>query len=123
MPLLLLVEDHADTRTMYAEFLRDLFDVSQAADGEEALRMGLINCLMPLAELEPYVREYAATIAANAPLTLRAAKLASTELLKDEDVRDLDTANRAVTACFDSEDYQEGRTAFLEKRKPVFKGR
>jgi CheY-like chemotaxis protein len=37
VPVLLLVEDHADTRTMYAEFLRDLFEVDQAADGEEAL--------------------------------------------------------------------------------------
>jgi enoyl-CoA hydratase/carnithine racemase len=62
-------------------------------------------------------------IGANAPLTIRAAKLASTELLKAETERDLTVVHRAVEACFDSADYHEGRTAFLEKRPPVFTGR
>jgi enoyl-CoA hydratase/carnithine racemase len=85
--------------------------------------MGLINRLLPRAELAPYVQDYAAMIGANAPLTIRAAKLTSTELLKAEAERDLAVVQRAVAACFDSADYHEGRTAFLEKRPPVFTGR
>jgi 1,4-dihydroxy-2-naphthoyl-CoA synthase len=87
------------------------------------MRMGLINRLMPFAELESYVRDYAETIGHNAPLTLKAAKLASAELLKDEEHRDLDLVQHAVNTCFNSEDYQEGRLAFMEKRKPMFQGR
>ena len=85
--------------------------------------MGLINRLLPGAELAPYVQDYAAMIGANAPLTIRAAKLASTELLKAAPERDLAVVQRAVEACFNSADYHEGRTAFMEKRSPVFTGR
>ncbi|MGQ4807842.1 Short-chain-enoyl-CoA hydratase [Candidatus Entotheonellaceae bacterium PAL068K] len=104
-------------------YTREILFTGRRFHGEEALGMGLINHLMPAETLEAYVREYADTIGQNAPLTIRAAKLASTELLKDEGERDLDSARHAVQACFDSEDYTEGRTAFMEKRKPVFKGR
>jgi len=83
----------------------------------------LINRLLPGAELAPYVQDYAAVIGANAPLTIQAAKLASTELLKAETERDLAVVQRAVEACFNSADYHEGRTAFMEKRPPVFTGR
>jgi len=85
--------------------------------------MGLLNRLLPSAELAPYVQDYAAMIGANAPLTIRAAKLASTELLKAEAERDLTVVQRAVETCFNSADYHEGRTAFMEKRPPVFTGR
>ena len=78
--------------------------------------------LLPGAELAPYVQDYAAMIGANAPLTIRAAKLASTALLKAEAERDLSVVQRAVEVCFNSADYHEGRTAFMEKRPPVFKG-
>jgi enoyl-CoA hydratase len=104
-------------------YTREILFTGRRFTGAEALHMGLLNRLLPPAELAPYVQDYAAMIGANAPLTIRAAKLASTELLKAEDERDLTVVQQAVEACFDSADYHEGRTAFLEKRPPVFTGR
>ena len=104
-------------------YTREILFTGRRFSGEEALRMGLINRLLPGAELAAYVQDYAAMIGANAPLTMRAAKLASLELLKAEAARDLGGVERAVEACFNSADYHEGRTAFLEKRSPHFTGR
>ena len=73
-------------------------------------------------ELESYVKNYCDTIAANAPLTIRAAKQIVREALKDESKRDMELRRRVVAECFASEDYTEGRTAFMEKRKPAFTG-
>ena len=85
--------------------------------------MGLINRLVPDDELEGYVKNYCDTIAANAPLTIRSAKVAVREALKTEAERDLELCKRMVAECFASADYAEGRTAFMEKRRPVFTGR
>ena len=55
--------------------------------------------------------------------SIGAAKQAVNELLKDSAERDIDSVEAAVKNCFDSKDYIEGRTAFMEKRKPAFTGR
>lgn len=104
-------------------FAKEIFFTARQFDAEEARIMGLANRVVPQAELEAYVTDYAAAIAANAPLTVTAIKQIVTEALKDDADRDLDKCAALVKACFDSEDYAEGRLAFAEKRKPVFKGR
>lgn len=104
-------------------FTREILFTGRRFDGDEALRMGLINRLVPKDQLERCVRDYTNTIGNNAPLSIQAAKLASSELLKDEDERDFSAALQAVETCFNSQDYTEGRTAFMEKRKPIFTGR
>lgn len=104
-------------------YAREIFYTARQFSAEEALGMGLINRLVPADELEGYVKNYCDMIAANAPLTVRAAKQISREALKDESQRDMALCKRVVDACFASADYTEGRTAFMEKRRPVFTGR
>jgi enoyl-CoA hydratase len=92
-------------------------------DSAEALRIGLVDRVVPDAELWDATMEIARTISGNAPLAIKAAKITIAQVLKDPNERDMDAIKAISTACMDSEDFREGRTAFMEKRKPKFKGR
>jgi enoyl-CoA hydratase/carnithine racemase len=105
-----------------ASFAMEIFYTARQFTAAEALTMGLVNRVVPDGELESYVRNYAEIIAGNAPLTIKAVKAVVSEMMKDETKRDLQRAQDAVDACFRSRDYEEGRKAFMEKRKPVFTG-
>ena len=119
--------DHPGLRRLIdvvgASFAKEIFFTARQFDAEEARVMGLVNRVLPEEKLEAYVKDYADAIAANAPLTISSVKLIVGEFLKDESSRDLARAAESVKRCFDSSDYVEGRTAFMEKRKPVFTGR
>jgi enoyl-CoA hydratase/carnithine racemase len=103
-------------------FAKEIFFTARQFDAAEAIQMGLINRVRPTDELEAYVTNYAAMIGGNAPLTVGAVKLCVGEYAKDPESRDLEACQEAVDRCFTSADYIEGRTAFMEKRKPVFRG-
>jgi enoyl-CoA hydratase len=105
------------------QFVLELLLTARQFDAPEAQQMGLVNRIVPDAEIETYVRSMADSIASNAPLTIRAAKRIIRELLNDPAARDREACELLAKQCFESADYLEGRNAFMEKRKPVFKGR
>lgn len=102
---------------------KEILLTAKRYDAQQALAMGLVNAVVPVEELEDEIADLTARLVENAPLSMRASKLTVDEVVRDAAARDMAKLEAVSRACFDSDDYREGRTAFMEKRKPVFRGR
>ncbi len=102
---------------------KEILFTARRVPAAKALEIGLVNDVVPADELEDAVVEMASSISENAPLSVKASKLTIGEVVKDGRERDFEMIDRLSQECFDSADYKEGRTAFMEKRKPVFTGK
>lgn len=101
---------------------RDILFTARLMDAQEAKSIGLINFIADRDDIEAQTIAYAETVAANAPMTVKAVKAALNTWENGAARDDIDRVKRLVDACFDSEDYKEGRRAFMDKRPPRFKG-
>jgi enoyl-CoA hydratase/carnithine racemase len=102
---------------------KDLFYTARRIDAAEAQRLGLVSRTCAVEALPALLAEYTGAIGQNAPLTIAAAKAIVGEILKPSPDLDAERCRSLILGCFESEDYTEGRRAFMEKRQPEFKGR
>lgn len=101
---------------------KEIFFTARRFSAEEALRIGLVNAILPKADLDDFVEETARQIAENAPLTLVSAKMSMRLSGRAKSPEDLSEIDESIRRCYESADYQEGVSAFLEKRRPRFGG-
>jgi enoyl-CoA hydratase/carnithine racemase len=103
-------------------YAKEIYFTARQFDAAEAHHMGLVNRVVEPQMLESTIESMAAAIADNAPLTIKSTKLSVDTAVTAAQARDLAAVQAAVDACFASHDYIEGRRAFMEKRKPAFRG-
>jgi enoyl-CoA hydratase/carnithine racemase len=108
--------------TIGPAFTKELFFTGRHFDHDEALAMGLVNRTFSGIHLEREVRSLCQQIAENAPLSIAIAKATINAMMLYPDTYDRKEIDRLARTCYDSADFREGRTAFMEKRKPHFRG-
>ena len=102
---------------------REILYLGRRYGAAEALAMGLVNRVVRDAELEAYVSDVVRTLCENAPLAIANSKTMIEEFVKSSGVPDAALMEAAMARCTKSADYEEGRRAFMEKRKPRFTGK
>lgn len=102
--------------------VKDLLFTGRLVDAAEAASLGLVTRMADPSTIDNAVRELTATIAANAPLTIRATKEAVRRIQASRRI-DAAQADDLIAMCYSSDDFKEGVAAFLARRPPLFKGR
>jgi enoyl-CoA hydratase len=110
-------------RHLGAHRAKEVLATGKLYSAAEALAMGWVNDVVPSEKIASAVNDFAGVVAANAPLSVKAAKLIVNEAEKAPADRDLDLCRALVETCYESHDYIEGQRAFAEKRTPNYTGR
>ena len=103
-------------------YAREIMFLGRRYNAEEAFHMGLVHKVLPDGELERFTSEVLGTLSENAPLAIANSKTTFEEYVKSDGAPDHAVMRRAIERCAASADYREGRSAFMEKRKPRFRG-